>query len=77
MTDDARSRTISGDPTPLVAVRQSEVTEPEEAVARTESVQEMYEAGLAKLQAVHNCWAAATAEIREAQVTGRLQEAAA
>jgi hypothetical protein len=36
-------------------------------VPREESVQQLYEAGLAKLHALHGRWAAALAEVREAE----------
>jgi hypothetical protein len=43
---------------------------PSELVAgsRDDSVQQLYEAGLTKLHTLHERWAAAVAEIREAQV---------
>jgi hypothetical protein len=52
-----------------------ELSDPE--VAQELSVQEMYEAGLGKLAALHGHWAAAMAEIREAQATREPGEAAA
>jgi hypothetical protein len=51
--------------------------EPSAEVPRGESVQDIYEAGLAKLDALHDRWTAAMAEMREAQVTGGPKEAAA
>jgi hypothetical protein len=45
----------------------SEVAPPEPVEdPREESVQHLYEAGLAKLDALHNRWAAAVKEMREA-----------
>jgi hypothetical protein len=79
MSDDAQTEAIPRVPTPVVAAREPDVAQPEPAaeVARTESVQEMYEAGLAKLEALHDRWAAAMADIREAQGSGEQGEAAA
>jgi hypothetical protein len=51
--------------------------EPKVEVARTESVQEMYEAGLANLEALYARWAAAMAELRVAQASDEPGEAAA
>lgn len=92
MTTEAQTQEIPRVPTDVLAVAEAEaVTEAEAAVAdagaaavdpeareaRTESVHEMYEAGLAKLHALHDRWAAAVAEIREAQPSGEPQRAAA
>ena len=80
MTTDAQTQAISRLPAAVLAVADGEVavaSESEAQDARTESVQEMYEAGLAKLDALHDRWAAAVAEIREAQPPGEPQEAAA
>ncbi len=41
---------------------------PNADVTREKSVQHMYEAGLAKLDALHDRWTAAMAELRKAQV---------
>ncbi len=51
--------------------------EPDADVTREESVQQMYEAGLAKLDALHDRWTAAMAEVRTAQVNDGPGEAAA
>jgi hypothetical protein len=51
--------------------------EPRAEVPGGESVQHIYEAGLAKLDALHDRWTAAMAEVREAQVTGGPKNAAA
>ena len=83
MTTDAPTQAILRVPTAVVAVRDPEVAapapeaEPRVEVARTETVQEMYESGLAKLDALHDRWAAAMAELREAQASGEPGEAAA
>ena len=78
MTPDAQTQAIPGVPTTVVAVRDSEVApDPEAEDARTEWVQEKYEAALAKLDALHDRWAAATADNREAQTSGEPGEAAA
>jgi hypothetical protein len=37
----------------------------------------MYEAALSKMKALHDCWAAAMADIREVQPSGETGEAAA
>ena len=49
-----------------VPERESEAAAASTEIACTDSVQHMYEVGLAKLEALHGRWAAATAEIREA-----------
>ena len=77
MTDDAQTGAIPRVPTPVVAAREPEVAQPEPEVARTKSVQEMYEAALSKMNALHDCWAAAMADIREVQPSGETGEAAA
>ena len=85
MTTDAPTQAIPRVPTAVFAIHEPEVAapdpeveaEPEAEVARTETVQEMYEAGLAKLDALHDRWAAAMAELREAQASGEPGEAAA
>ncbi len=69
-------------PTPVVAVREPEVAaydldEGDEVAPRTESVQELYEAGLAKLEALNDRWTVAMAEIRQAQPSGEPQQVAA
>ena len=43
------------------------ISAPSEDVGRQESVQHMYEAGLEKLDALHDRWTAAMAKLREAQ----------
>jgi hypothetical protein len=55
----------------------AEVTAPgsDRPITGAASIQEMYEAGLAKLDALHDRWAAAMADIRE--VTGGPGQAAA
>jgi hypothetical protein len=62
------------------------VPEPEPEVAAPEasteipceeSVEHIYEAGLARLEALHDRWAAAMAEIRQAPASGEPGEAAA
>ena len=89
VTTDTPTQAIVRVPTAVVAVREPEVAapapdpeveagaEPEAEVARTETVQEMYEAGLAKLDALHDRWAAAMAEIRETPANDDPEEAAA
>jgi len=78
MTPDAQTQAIPRVPTTVVAVRDSEVApDPEAEDARTEWVQEMYEAALAKLDALHEPWAAAMAEILGAQESGEPGKAAA
>ena len=79
MPIDAQTQAIPRVPTPVVAVRDPEAaaSQPEAEVARTESVQHMYEDGLAKLEALHDRWTAAVAEIREAQSTSEPEDAAA
>jgi len=56
-------------PTTVVEVREAEVRGPDPgpAAARTDWAQEMYEAGMAKLDALRDRWAAAVAEIRDAR----------
>ncbi len=77
----AQTQAILRVPTPVVAVREPEVAASDldegEVAPRTESVQELYEAGLAKLEALHDRWTAAMAEIREAQPSGEPQQVAA
>jgi hypothetical protein len=79
MTTDAQTQAIPRVPTPVVAVHEHEIaaSDLETDVARTESLQEMYEAGLANLEVLHDRWAAAMAELREAQPSGGRGEAAA
>ena len=79
MTTDPQTQAISRVPAAALAVADAEVAAPGSGAedARTESVQEMYEAGMAKLEALHDRWAAAVAEIREAQPSGEPQQAAA
>ena len=83
MTTDAQTQAISRPPAPVLAVAEAviaaEVAAPESAAddAQTESVQQMYEAGLARLHALHDRWAAAVAEIRGAQPSGEPRKAAA
>jgi hypothetical protein len=77
VTDDAQTGAIPRVPTPVVAARGPEVAQPEPEVARTKSVQEMHEAALSKMKALHDCWAAAMADIREVQPSGETGEAAA
>ncbi len=52
-------------------------TEPSTEIACEESVEHMYEAGLAKLAALHDRWAAAMAEIRQTPARGERGKAAA
>jgi hypothetical protein len=79
MTDEAQTEAIPRVPTALATAGEPEVAQPdtEAADARTECVQEMYEAGLAKLNALHDRWGAAVAEIREAQAGNEPDVAAA
>jgi hypothetical protein len=79
MPTDAQTQAIPRVPTPVVAVPDPEAaaSKPEAEVARTESVQHMYEDGLANLEALHHRWTAAVAEIREAQITSEPEHAAA
>ncbi len=85
MTADAQTQAMPHVPTTVVAVRDAEVPtpdpdpdpDPEDNEARTDWAQEMYEAGLAKLNTLHDHWAAAVAEIREAQASCEAGEAAA
>jgi hypothetical protein len=51
--------------------------EPSTEIACEESVEHIYEAGLAKLEALHDRWAAAMAEIRQTSASGEPGEAAA
>lgn len=76
---DAQTQTILRVPTPMVVVREPEVAAPDlegEVAQTTESVQEMYEAGMARLEALHDRWAAAIAEVRDAQASGEPGQAA-
>ena len=50
---------------------------PSTEIAREVSVERIYEAGLAKLEALHDRWAAAMAEVRQAPASGEPGEAAA
>lgn len=80
MTNDAQTQGMPRVPTGVLAAADAKVAVAPESAAedvRAESVQEMYEAGLAKLDALHDRWAAAVAEIREAQPSGEPQQAAA
>ena len=79
MTTDAQTQAISRLPAAELAVADAEVAAAtsEADDARTESVREMYEAGLAKLDALHDRWATAVAEIRGAQPGGDRRETAA
>lgn len=79
MTDDAQAEAISSVPTPVIAAREPEVAQsgPKAEVARPESVEEMYEAALSKLAALHDRWAAALADIRDGHPGGETGEAAA
>ena len=79
MTTDAQTQEIPRVPTPVLAVADAEVAapEPEAEDDRTESVQEIYEAGLAKLDALHDRWAAAVAELHGAQASAEPRKAAA
>jgi hypothetical protein len=52
-------------------------TEPRTGTPSVETVEHMYEAGLAKLAVLHDRWAAAMAEIRQASASGEPGEAAA
>ena len=51
--------------------------EPSTEIAREVSVEDIYEAGLAKLEALHHRWAAAMAEVRQSSASGELGQAAA
>ena len=51
--------------------------EPSTEIAREVSVEHIYEAGLAKLEALHDDWAAVMAESRQAPASGEPAEAAA
>lgn len=70
MTSDPQTQTIPRVPAPQIAVCEPGVPAPgpEANVSPSESVQDMYEAGLAKLEALHDRWADALAEIRQAPV---------
>jgi hypothetical protein len=50
---------------------------PDAEVAGEEPVQQVYEAAMARLNALHDSWAAAVVELREAQDDSGLGEAAA
>ena len=65
----AQTQAIPRVPSPVVAGVDTGVAAPEpvEAAYEEESVQYLYEAGLAKLHALHDRWAAAVTEVREAQ----------
>ena len=79
MTADAQTQAMPHVPTTVVAVPDAEIPapDPEDHEARTDWAQEMYEAGLVKLNTLHDHWAAAVAEIREAQASSEPGEAAA
>ena len=65
-----QSRVVAGSDTEVAAPDpDAQVAAPDPAeAADEESVQQLYEAGLAKLHALHDHWAAAVAEVREAQL---------
>jgi hypothetical protein len=68
MSTGAQTLAIPRVPSPVVAGADTGVAAPERVdVASEESVQYLYEAGLAKLHALHDRWAAAVTEVREAQ----------
>ena len=79
MPTDTTTQAMPAVPTTVVAVREAEAraSDAQAEDARPECVQEMYAAGLAKLNALHDRWATAVAEIREAQPSGDEREAAA
>ena len=79
MTADAQTQAMPYVPTTVVAVCGPEVPapDPEAKDARTDWAQEMYEEGLSKLNALHERWAAALAEIGEAQERREPGDAAA
>jgi hypothetical protein len=79
MPTDTQTQAMHAVPTTVVAVREAEAPAPDAQAenARPECVQEMYEAGVAKLNALHDRWAAAVAEIREAKTSSEPAEGAA
>jgi hypothetical protein len=79
MTPDAQTQAMPTVPTTVVEIREAEVRAPDPgpADARTDWAQGMYEAGLAKLDALHDRWAAAVAEIRDARASSEPVEVAA
>ena len=78
MSTDAQTQAIPRVPGPVVAVANPEVAAPGPVeVAPEESVQHMYEAGMASLNALHDRWAAAIAAVHETQVIDGPGEAAA
>jgi hypothetical protein len=84
MTTDVQTQAIPRLPTTAVAVPDPEAADSDPMApdsdsehAETESVQKMYEAALTKLAALHDRWAAAMTEIREAQTSGEPEAAAA
>lgn len=84
MTTDVQTQAIPRVPTTVVAVPDPEAADSDPEApdsdsehAETESVQKMYEAALTKLAALHDRWAAAMTEIREARTSGEPEAAAA
>ena len=84
VSTDASTQAIPRVPAAVVALADAAAPEPhgdvpseQSAEASAPSVQEMYEAGLLKLAALHGRWAAAIAELREEQVMDEPGEAAA
>ncbi len=76
---DAKVAAAGPDTEAAAPAPEAEVAAPEHSteIVSEESVEHIYEAGLAKLAALHDRWAAAMAEIRQAPSRGEPGEAAA
>ena len=78
VSTDAQTQTIPRVPAAVVAGAHADVaTARRVEVTREESVQDIYEAGLAKLDALHDRWVAGIAQLHEAQAMNVPGEAAA
>ena len=75
---DTQTQALPRVPGAVVAASEADATTPVPGEDMQEkSVQHLYEAGLAKLDALHDRWVAATAEIRDAQAINAPEQAAA
>ena len=79
VSTDTKTQALPRVPTAVVAVsEEAEAVAPVPVEAmQEESVQHLYEAGMAKLDALHDRWVAGTADIRDAQAMNAPEPAAA